>query len=565
MKNVLLAAFVLSGLWACDNVAGVFTNESSDSAKAPHDAIFGNSRDLSITKDNAYSDLFLDSAALEKFVAENKINDSTANLMRAFYNSRNLQFAWFNGNGFTEQGQNFWNLYNNSGVDSARDKDLYRRMDTLVENVSSQIMAPDSLIAKTELALTEKFVRYATADSNKAFLNGSTLFQFIPVKKSATLELADSILHKLNDSTVTGANAPYRLLKEQLAKYYAMAQNGGWQPVTLPAKTISKGTSAPVVASIKKRLQMTGDYNGDTTQVFTDSLQQAIKSYQQRNGFKPTGVITDSLVAAMNIPVEKRIQQIIVNLNRMVWMPSPIESKVIEVNIPEYMLSAYEGNSKAFDMEVIVGKEGANTMMFSGNLNQIVFSPYWNIPPSIVKEEIVPAMKTDPNYLKKHHMEIVSKGDSIPVIRQVPGPENSLGKVKFLFPNSYEIFLHDTPAKNLFEKDKRAFSHGCIRLADAQKMAAYLLQNDKSWTPEKIQKAMNSGKEQFVKLDRPVPVLITYFTAWIDDQGLLNFRDDVYQHDDAMEQRLFATDATTTPTPPDSLNNHKQDTSLKSI
>ena len=146
MKNVLLAAFVLSGLWACDNVAGVFTNESSDSAKAPLDAIFGNSRDLSITKDNAYSDLFLDSAALEKFVSENKINDSTANIMRAFYNSRNLQFAWFNGNGFTEQGQNFWNLYNYSGVDSARDKDLYRRMDTLVEYVSSEGLGPLSVL-----------------------------------------------------------------------------------------------------------------------------------------------------------------------------------------------------------------------------------------------------------------------------------------------------------------------------------------------------------------------------------------------------------------------------------
>jgi murein L,D-transpeptidase YcbB/YkuD len=138
-------------------------------------------------------------------------------------------------------------------------------------------------------------------------------------------------------------------------------------------------------------------------------------------------------------------------------------------------------------------------------------------------------------------MEIVKKNDSLPVIRQAPGPDNPLGKVKFLFPNSYDIYFHDTPAKGLFENDKRAYSQGCIRLEDAKRLATYLLKGDAGWTPEKIDEAMNSGKEQFVKVKNPIPVVITYFTAWVDENGALNFRDDVYHHDIKTKEKMFAS------------------------
>jgi murein L,D-transpeptidase YcbB/YkuD len=190
-------------------------------------------------------------------------------------------------------------------------------------------------------------------------------------------------------------------------------------------------------------------------------------------------------------------------------------------------------------MNVVVGKEGHNTMIFSGKLNQIVFSPYWNITPDITREEILPAMQRDPNYLQKHNMEIAGNDNGFPVIRQLPGPENSLGKVKFLFPNSFNIYFHDTPAKSLFNKDKRAFSHGCIRLSDPVKMTNYLLRNNKEWTPEKIDEAMNSGTEKYVKVKEPVPVIITYYTAWVDENGQLNFRDDIYKHDGKLLSKMF--------------------------
>jgi len=191
-------------------------------------------------------------------------------------------------------------------------------------------------------------------------------------------------------------------------------------------------------------------------------------------------------------------------------------------------------------MNVVVGKEGHNTMMFTGDLNQVVFSPYWNIPSSIVKKEILPAMKSNPNYLASHKMEINGNDGGLPSIRQLPGDGNSLGKVKFLFPNSFNIYFHDTPAKSLFGKDKRAYSHGCIRLSDPAKMANYLLEADTAWTPGKIDEAMNSGEERYVKLKKPVPVLITYYTAWVDDNGLLHFADDIYGHDKNVIAKMFS-------------------------
>jgi L,D-transpeptidase YcbB len=190
-------------------------------------------------------------------------------------------------------------------------------------------------------------------------------------------------------------------------------------------------------------------------------------------------------------------------------------------------------------MNVVVGKEGHNTMMFNGDLNQIVFSPYWNVPPSIVKNEILPKLDANPGYLASQNMEQIGTENGLPKIRQLPGASNSLGRVKFLFPNSFNIYFHDTPAKSLFEKDKRAYSHGCIRLAEPEKLANYLLRNNPEWTPEKISEAMYSGNEKFVKLKKSVPVIITYYTAWVDDDGRLNFRDDVYAHDETALRKMF--------------------------
>ncbi|MEO6584617.1 MAG: L,D-transpeptidase family protein [Ferruginibacter sp.] len=233
------------------------------------------------------------------------------------------------------------------------------------------------------------------------------------------------------------------------------------------------------------------------------------------------------------------------NIQRAQWMPASTEANYISVNIPDYMLNVYENNAKVFEIPVAVGKEGTSTTMFTGDLNQIVFSPYWNIPKSIVKNELLPKIKTNPNYLKSRNMEVVGKNDSLPTIRQLPGKDNALGKVKFLFPNRYDIYFHDTYAKGVFDKQVRAVSHGCIRLADAEKLANYLLRNNNAWTPEKINAAMNSDKEQYVKLSPSMPVIITYYTTWVDETGGLNFRNDLYDNDSKLAQMMFEPGAAT--------------------
>jgi murein L,D-transpeptidase YcbB/YkuD len=232
-----------------------------------------------------------------------------------------------------------------------------------------------------------------------------------------------------------------------------------------------------------------------------------------------------------------------INMERMRWQPEDPDGRMIVVNIPEFKMHVWKGNKKEFDMDVIVGKEGNSTIMFSGFLQQIVFNPYWNIPESIVRNEILPAMQENPNYLEDHEMESTGELDSLPVLRQIPGEKNPLGKVKFIFPNSFDIYFHDTPEKELFKKTQRAYSHGCIRLADAKKLADYLLQDNDEWTPEKIEQAMNSGKEKSVSIKKPIPVLINYHTAWVDETGDLQFRDDIYGHDRKSMKKLFTDEA----------------------
>jgi murein L,D-transpeptidase YcbB/YkuD len=220
-------------------------------------------------------------------------------------------------------------------------------------------------------------------------------------------------------------------------------------------------------------------------------------------------------------------------------MPPLRDSSHIFVNIPSLELVVYGDSGRNLTMPVIVGKEGSGTMAFVDRITTVVFSPYWNLPQSIVENEIKPAMKKDPGYLKKRNMEIVKQEGDYLQIRQLPGKDNSLGHVKFLFPNSFDIYLHDTPNKTLFAQQNRALSHGCIRVAKPDSLAAYILRNQPEWTPEKISAAMNSGQEQQVKVNQPVPVAITYYTAWTGNNGKLHFRKDLYGFDQKTAARMF--------------------------
>lgn len=539
MKNLILAAVTGCLITtSCTQVAGWFGSEDSTGGKAVDSSSYAAfARDESITEANAYSDLFLDSTAVENYIQKEKLSDSAARALRNFYLIRNYQYAWFTTGGMTEQGKAVWNLY---AEDSAgADKSLAQQMDTLAQNDSLVITKGDSSFMHTELALTEKLVQYAQ-NNDSGIIRSDNFYYLVPVKKQDPLALADSILNKQHDSAQYAGNKAYHLLKEQLAVYYKAAKDSNWKAVNTGSEKLKKGSRSPVVTQLKKRLQATGDYTAsDTSNLFNDSLFLAIKDYQQRAGLAPTGLVNDSLIAVLNVPPQQRVEQILVNMNRMRWMQPIADSNRIVVNIPSQMLYAYEDSGQVFQMPVIVGREGTGTLMFSGRLTQIVFNPEWRIPQSIVEKEILPKMKADPDYLKKNNMEIVSQKGTVPEIKQLPGENNALGQVKFLFPNTYDIYLHDTPDKTLFAQNNRAISHGCIRVADAEKLARYLLTGQDEWTPDKIRAAMNGNQTQTADVKDPESVYITYYTVWVDENGKLNFRDDVYGHDRETAERMF--------------------------
>jgi murein L,D-transpeptidase YcbB/YkuD len=538
MKKVNLLLLISIVLFACQSQQQNSTNNEKEKNNISN-------RNTSITKANSYSDLFIDSAVMEKFLADKKLPDSIANRIRSFYNDRNYQFAWFSSDGLTEQARGFWNLHDYvtaKGDSALKDKALQKKMDALVSEETLNVSAADKSFINTELTLTSHYIQYMLSSYEKGYVKRKEMERFIPRKKEDALAFADSLINKKHkdDKYFEDVNVSYGALKQQLPKYYQIAKNGGWPQVSLNKKAAKKGTSAPEIALIKKRLQISGDMPaGDTSQVFNDSLETAIKNFQVRHGYSPSGKLSDTLIKEMNVPAMARLEQLLMNMDRMRWLAANPTGNLIVVNIPEFVLHVYEGKNKAFSMNVVVGKEGHNTMMFNGDLNQVVFSPYWNVPQSIVQKEILPAMSRNPNYLASQDMEVTGNEDGVPVIRQRPGGKNALGRVKFLFPNSFNIYFHDTPSKSLFTKDKRAYSHGCIRLSDPVKMANYVLKDQPEWTPEKIEEAMNSGVEKFVRVKNPIPVIITYYTAWVDENGQLNFREDIYGHDASLAQKMF--------------------------
>jgi len=501
-------------------------------------------RDTTITVTNSYTELFIDTTALDRFAASHPMQDSLSNKMHSFYNHRNYQFAWFFPDGLAEFASTFLGMQNDyinySGDSSLYNPSLLNAIDSLAKQ--KRIDPNDTLVISTELQLTQQFFKYAgLAYAGNNQLNTQELNWYIPRKKINPEIFLDSLIKNKakNLSAYEPVNRQYNLLKEKLLKYDQIKNEIQLTPVET-TKKFKEGKSDPLIPAIKKHLFLLGDLtDADSSAIFDSTLTVAVKQFQARMGLKPSGETGPAFYKELNVPVSERIRQILINMERIRWMPASPSTDYLLVNIPEFMLHVYENGKLAFNMNVVVGSEANSTVIFSGTLNQIVFSPYWNIPPSILKKEILPGIKKNRNYLARHNMEW--NGGSV---RQKPGKSNSLGLVKFLFPNSYNIYLHDTPSKSLFGESQRAFSHGCIRLSEPKKLAEFLLRQDSTWTTEKITKAMNAGKEKYVRLrgKNEIPVFIGYFTSWVDQDGNLNFRNDVYGHDKKMAEHLFSNE-----------------------
>ena len=502
-------------------------------------------RDTTITPATSFSKLFFDSLKLEVFIKEQQAGDSSIRQLRNFYNSRNFQFAWFTEDGIAEHTRSFWNLHNNyiryfQDI-TLKDKNLHRQIDLLMNDDTMPNMTTEGML-QTELQLTKHFFEYSSnAYSGRADPNE---FQWhIPRRRFNAVALLDSLITSEGNNLQDWepVNIFYKRLKKELVHYYEIDNAGGWNEIILDgSKKYKPGDSAMIIKQIKERLRISGDYkNSDTSELYTTTFEIVLKKTQSIFGFRQDGIITVALVRELNVTVKDRIRQILINMERMRWVPAQPEDGYIIVNIPEFRLHMFKGVQKLFSINIVAGKAAYSTVIFTGSLKYIVFSPYWNVPPSIVRNEILPAIRRNNKYLARMNMEQTGYSDGLPVIRQKPGKANALGKVKFIFPNSYNIYFHDTPSKSLFNEDSRAFSHGCIRLAEPAKLAAYLLRNQPEWTVKKMNEAMSVSIEKWVILKEPLPVFITYFTAWVDAYGLLNFRDDIYEHDKRLEKHLF--------------------------
>lgn len=499
--------------------------------------------DVTIDTSNSFNSLFIDSFLVQHILTLQNLGDTLTNRIKSFYNSRNYQYAWFSKEGLPEHTVSFWNLLKNylnySKDSSVYDPWLTEKMETLIR-LSSLKPKNDSLYQSTEMLLTKYFYIYADhAYASDPDFNIKSLEWYIPKKKLTLEAMLDSVLtrHGQYADEYAPRNPQYKKLRDQLIKYKHIKDNGGWPVVNSKVEVMNKGYTDNAVKILKKRLKAEGFFDepdSTLTPIYDKKLAEAVNAIKKTYGYKPDGTAGRTFLKDINISVDERIQQILINMERMRWLPSNTKDsgRSIIVNIPEFRLHVYENGQPAWNMDVVVGKEGNNTTIFTGRLSNIVFSPYWNVPTSIVKNEM--NGKPSAAYLQRNHMEIVNGR-----VRQKPGPWNSLGLVKFLFPNSYNIYFHDSPAKSLFNRDKRSYSHGCIRLKEPAKLAEYILNDTIRYNAKKIDSLMHSYKEKYVRVKKPIPVLITYFTAWVNDSSILNFREDIYGHDAIVAKKMF--------------------------
>lgn len=321
----------------------------------------------------------------------------------------------------------------------------------------------------------------------------------------------------------------YQYLRTALEKYQAICRNGGWETIPWEKNiALDYGCTASEIEAVRKRLHVEGYLSADShSPVFDQELLSALHLYQYRHNQQSDSIISGKVIGSMNIPVEDRIRTIEVNLERCRLIQSQQdEGSYIAVNIPAFKLYFVKQGKLFLVSKVVVGKEATKTVVFNSTMDQIIFCPYWNIPSGIARKEIIPLIKKNPKILSQRRMEWYNGR-----LRQKPGPSNALGLVKFVFPNSHNIYLHDTPQKAYFKEEKRAFSHGCIRVEKASELAAAIMQDDYGWTAEETTEAMTAGKQKACNLKTRIPVYIVYFTAWADDKGNVAFYPDIYGHD----------------------------------
>ena len=475
----------------------------------------------------------------------------------ALYRSYNNAPLWLEEGGAKERATALLDAIR-SAPDHGLDTTAYpvAALQSVVDAKRMTDTASAKTVADADVLLTSAYVAYAS-DMLIGQVDPKTVSQNWHTG-SGVKERDSSVVRALQEGDMTEALAlmspqdpDYVALKHAYARYRQIAAAGGWAQITdsmnevdlltavharhLPEMSDSTGDSSDARAALDSVSDV-----ANVRRAARSPLAAELVRFQTHHGLSATGKLDTATRAALNITAESRVQQLAANMERHRWLPRTLGARYVYVNVPSFRLDAYDSGQKTLSMRVVVGAEyeGRTTPTFSDSMETVVFRPYWNVTPDIQRLEVGPKARNNPGWLASQNMEYWKDG-GVTRIRQRPGDKNALGLVKFLFPNSFNIYLHDTPAKSLFAKDDRAASHGCIRLERPAELAQWVL----GWDAARVQAAMNGDADnRSVKLPQKIPVYIVYFTAYLRD-GELNFADDVYGRDEALEKQI--TTATT--------------------
>ena len=464
-----------------------------------------------------------------------------------FYVRQRWRPAWTDDKALLERGQEVHQVIGRAGEDglvaAAYGHELVRGMlSRLQADGGAEGELPDSLeapyLASVDVLLTEGFNRYAndlvrgTLDPEQAGLDWR-----IARGKAREDRVLQAILGGQSAATVVGQLRPsiphYDRLRQALQEYQRIAAGGGWPLV--PSGSYRQGVRNAGVGALRARLSAGLDDREATLAqqgvrdplLYDAGLKNAVAHFQERHGIEPSGSVSEATLRELNHSVEERIQELALNLDRWRWLPDQLGARYLMVNIAGFELEVVDNNQVIETMNVVVGQRSWQTPVFADTMENIVVNPYWNVPPSIYKEEILPLVERDPGWLARNNYERTGDG-----VRQRPGPSNALGHYKFVFPNPDDIYLHDTPADHLFSRTRRDFSHGCIRLERPAQLAQLIVRLQTSRDPSDLDKMVARGSESWIKLDRPLPIYILYFTAWAEQDGTLRFHHDVYGRDE---------------------------------
>ncbi|WP_207459895.1 L,D-transpeptidase family protein [Azospirillum sp. SYSU D00513] len=365
------------------------------------------------------------------------------------------------------------------------------------------------------------------------------------------------------------SRSEYGALKTALRQYRDLAAAGGWPAVPSPrVAKLEPGMTDPAVKALRKRLAVTGEYKGDVKSkagdLYDPPLKAAVERFQARHGLTVDGVVGPGTLTALNMPASERVEQILSNLERLRWLPDSFGDRYVLVNIPEFTLKAFDGGAVAREMRVIVGTPVRATPIMSSTITSVTLNPTWTMTPKLAREDYLPKFIRDPSYVTSHNFTVFASwapdapaldprrinwktlGNGINKlrIRQAPGPENALGQIKFNIPNAFDVYLHDTPGREKFDKTVRIFSSGCVRLGDPMALAEFVFSETPDWPLDRRNRQLDSGETKIVPLKKAVPVHLLYQTAWVDGHGAVQFRTDVYGRDaevlDGIARRGFA-------------------------